>query len=70
VTEYLGCKVVRDRKAGTLLLKQGAYIQCILATHGMLDANQVKTPLEPGARLTKKDSPQGDTTRRHHLELS
>ena len=23
VTEYLGCEVVRDRAAGTLLLKQG-----------------------------------------------
>eukprot|EP00286_Rhodomonas_abbreviata_P023500 CAMPEP_0181309114 /NCGR_PEP_ID=MMETSP1101-20121128/11841_1 /TAXON_ID=46948 /ORGANISM="Rhodomonas abbreviata, Strain Caron Lab Isolate" /LENGTH=261 /DNA_ID=CAMNT_0023415577 /DNA_START=552 /DNA_END=1336 /DNA_ORIENTATION=- len=31
-------------------------IQRILVTHGMLDANPVKTPLEPGARLTKKEA--------------
>jgi len=60
VTEYLGCEVVRDRKAGTLLLKQGSYIRRILATHGMADANPVKTPLEPGARLSKRDCPQSD----------
>jgi len=60
VTEYLGCEVVRDRAAGTLLLKQGAYIRRILATHGMNDANPVKTPLEPGARLSKRDCPQSD----------
>jgi len=68
VTEYLGCEVVRDRRAGTLLLKQGAYIQRILATHGMLDANPVKTPLEPGARLSKKDCPEGNAGRRNYVE--
>mmetsp|Transcript_61401 Transcript_61401/g.126785 ORF Transcript_61401/g.126785 Transcript_61401/m.126785 type:complete len:97 (-) Transcript_61401:159-449(-) len=57
VTEYLGCEVVLDCTAGTLLLKQGSYISPILATHCMLDANPVKTPLEPGARLSKLDCP-------------
>ena len=57
VCEYLGCEVVCDCCAGTLLLKQGSYIQRILATHRMQDCNPVKTPLEPGARLSHKDSP-------------
>eukprot|EP00961_Rhodomonas_salina_P196486 2651693-Rhodomonas_salina.4 len=57
VTEYLGCNVVRDRAAKTLHLRQSAYIQKILAHHGMTDANQVKTPMELGVHLSKKDCP-------------
>jgi len=55
--EYLGCEVIRDRAAGTLLLCQSTYIHRILAYHGMLDTNPVKTPLAPGERLSTKDSP-------------
>jgi len=64
----LGCEVVRDRAAGMLLMKQGSYIHRILATHGMEDANPVKTPLQPGARLSRKDSPESDARRWNHLE--
>eukprot|EP00961_Rhodomonas_salina_P092218 1240981-Rhodomonas_salina.1 len=39
VTEYLGCDIVRDRARGTLTIKQTAYIQRILAHHGMQNAN-------------------------------
>jgi len=53
----LGCEVIRDRVAGTLKLRQAQYIQRVLATHGMLEANPVKTPLEPGAQLSSKDCP-------------
>jgi len=63
----LGCEVVRDRAAGTLRLLQTTYIRRILATHGMTEANPVKTPLEPGVRLTSKDSPEGDAGLRHHV---
>lgn len=48
VTEYLGCEIERDRVAGTLKISQKTYIRRILETHGMMDANAVKTPLEPG----------------------
>eukprot|EP00961_Rhodomonas_salina_P171648 2314594-Rhodomonas_salina.1 len=58
VTEYLGCNVVCDRVAKTLHLRQSAYIQKILAHHGMTDANQVKTLMEPGVHLSKKDCPK------------
>eukprot|EP00961_Rhodomonas_salina_P215343 2908492-Rhodomonas_salina.1 len=58
VTEYLGCNVVRDRAAKTLHLRQSSYIQKILAHHGMTDANLVKTPMELGVRLSKKDCPK------------
>eukprot|EP00961_Rhodomonas_salina_P164305 2213300-Rhodomonas_salina.1 len=57
VTEYLGCKVVRDRAAKTLHLRQSAYIQKVLAHHGFTDANPVKTPMEPGVRLSKRYCP-------------
>jgi len=56
----LGCDVVRDRAAKTLTLRQTSYIRRVLAAHGMTEANPVKTPLEPGARLSKRDCPQSD----------
>ena len=57
VVEYLGCDIIRDRTAHTLTIRQSAYIRRVLATHGMLDANPVKTPLEPGVRLSRRDAP-------------
>eukprot|EP00961_Rhodomonas_salina_P295887 3935860-Rhodomonas_salina.1 len=57
VTEYLGCKVIRDRARSTLHLRQTAYIQKVLAYHKITDANPVKTPLEPGVHLSKCDCP-------------
>lgn len=66
MTEYLGCDVVRDRAAGTLTLRQSAYIRRILAAHGMTNANSVKTPLEPGVRLSKRDSPAQPDPELHH----
>eukprot|EP00961_Rhodomonas_salina_P197970 2671328-Rhodomonas_salina.1 len=57
VTEYLCCDIIRDRAAGTLTIKQTAYIQRILAHHGMQDANPVKTLMEPGVRLLRRDCP-------------
>mmetsp|Transcript_62276 Transcript_62276/g.129140 ORF Transcript_62276/g.129140 Transcript_62276/m.129140 type:complete len:194 (-) Transcript_62276:86-667(-) len=54
----LGCELVRDREAGTIKLLQGQYIRRILETHGMTEANAVKTPLAPGVRLSRRDCPQ------------
>ena len=56
VTEYLGCVITCDREAGTITISQKHYIHRILALYKMLDANPRKTPLEPGCRLSKKDS--------------
>jgi len=63
----LGCEIERDRVAGTLKISQRTYIRRILQTHGMEDANPVKTPLEPGARLSRRDSPERNDGRRNHL---
>mmetsp|Transcript_17932 Transcript_17932/g.36097 ORF Transcript_17932/g.36097 Transcript_17932/m.36097 type:complete len:105 (-) Transcript_17932:230-544(-) len=53
----LGCEVVRDSTAKTLTFRQPAYIRRVLAAHGMTDCNPVKTPLEPGTRLSIRDCP-------------
>eukprot|EP00961_Rhodomonas_salina_P229004 3095260-Rhodomonas_salina.1 len=58
VTEYLGCEVIRDSTAKTLHLRQSAYIHKVLAHHGFTDANPVKTPMEPGVGLSKRDCPE------------
>eukprot|EP00961_Rhodomonas_salina_P076425 1026382-Rhodomonas_salina.1 len=58
VTEYLGCDIVRDREQGTLTIRQTAYIRKCIAVHGMTNANPVKTPMEPGVRLSKRDCPK------------
>eukprot|EP00961_Rhodomonas_salina_P157410 2119706-Rhodomonas_salina.1 len=56
LTEYLGCEVIIDA-AGNLTLRQSAYAEHILRTYDAWDLHSIKTPLEPGKRLTKKDSP-------------
>jgi len=66
----LGCQIIRDRVAGTLKLVQGQYIRRILETHGMTEANPVKTPLAPGIRLSKRDCPERNVGRRNHVEPS
>ena len=56
LTEYLGCEVIRAAN-GNITLRQSAYAERILRTYQAWDFNPVKTPLEPGKRLTKQDSP-------------
>jgi len=64
----LGCQIVRDRAAGTIKLLQGQYILRILETHWMMDCNPVKTPLAPGVRLSRRDSPERNNGQGHHVE--
>ncbi len=45
ITEYLGCDIVCDSKLSTLTINQTADIWKVLAFHGMVDANPVKTPM-------------------------
>ena len=57
VKEYLGCEVIRDRRAArTEKLVQTGYAERVLRTFGMWDCNPVLTPLDPNVRLTKRDS--------------
>ena len=57
VTEYLGCQLVRDRKARTGSLVQSGYAERVLRTFNMCDSHPVATPLDPNVRLSKLDCP-------------
>ena len=58
VTEYLGCELVRDRKARTGQLIQAGYPERVLRVFNMWECNLV-TPLDPNVRLSKSDCPAG-----------
>src|SRR6266481_316651 len=49
--KILGIQVIRDRKAGTLKIMQGAYIDKILVHFNMAEANLVSTPLPKNIKL-------------------
>ncbi len=69
VTEYLGCEIIRDRKARTAKIVQSGYAERVLKTFGMWDCNPVKTPLDPNNRLSKRDCPEvvdPNVHRRYH----
>ena len=57
VTEYLGCELVRDRKARTGRLVQAGYAERVLRAFSMWDSHPVATPLDPNVRLSKLDCP-------------
>ena len=48
---WLGMKVSRNRQNGTVSLSQSAYVEKVLKTFDLWDANQVRTPMEPGCQL-------------------
>jgi len=50
-------RIDRDRAAGTILLSQRAYIERVLACHGMSDCNLCGTPLPTGIILNKSQAP-------------
>jgi hypothetical protein len=53
----LGIQVERDRGARTITINQTAYIQDLLARHGMQDCAPVSTPLTVKDRLSNTQSP-------------
>jgi hypothetical protein len=57
VTEYLGCELVRDRKARTGQLVQAGYAERVLRAFDMWESHPVATPLDPNTRLSKLDCP-------------
>ena len=65
VKEYLGCEVIRDRKARTGKLVQAGYAERVLRTFDMWDCNHALTPLDPNIRLSKRDSPEAIDPRLH-----
>ena len=58
MTEYLGCELVRDRKARTGQLIQAGYAERVLRVFNMWECNPVATPLDPNVRLSKLDCPE------------
>eukprot|EP00961_Rhodomonas_salina_P192912 2603143-Rhodomonas_salina.1 len=57
VTTYLGCELIRDRLNRSITFRQVVYARKILQLYRAWDKPTVKTPLEPGVRLSKVDSP-------------
>ena len=53
----MGCELILDRLKRTILFRQSVYSQKILQLYGAWDKPAVKTPLEPGVRLSKADCP-------------
>ena len=66
VTEYLGCELVRDRKARTGQLIQAGYAERVLRVFNMWDCNPVATPMDPNVRLSKLDCPEVVDPLLHH----
>jgi len=60
--KILGIQVIRDHKARTLKITQGAYIDKILACFNMVDANPVTTPLPKNIKLNDIEAPPDDQT--------
>eukprot|EP00961_Rhodomonas_salina_P145705 1961375-Rhodomonas_salina.2 len=58
VTTYLGCELIRNRVARTIVFRQAVYAKKILQLCGAWDKNPVKKTLQPGTRLSKEDSPE------------
>ena len=55
VIQYLGCELIRDRKARTAKLVESGYVERVLKTFVMWNCKPVSTPLDPNSRLSKKD---------------
>jgi hypothetical protein len=53
----LGIQIERNRSAHTLYLSQHSYIKKIVERYGMSNSKAVATPLDPGTKLSKSDSP-------------
>ena len=58
VTEYLGCALVRDRKACTGQLIQAGYAKRVLRVFNMWECNPVATPMDPNVLLSKFSAQQ------------
>jgi hypothetical protein len=59
-TTILGLQVIYNQKAQNLKIFQTRYIQSLLIKFKMESCNPASTPMEPGQKMTKDDSPQTD----------
>lgn len=49
--KLVGIKIDRDRKNGSLTIRQTKYIESLLEKYGMSNANPVTIPLDPNVKL-------------------
>ncbi|KAJ0388869.1 hypothetical protein P43SY_010670 [Pythium insidiosum] len=49
----LGMQITRDLKQGTVMVSQSKFLGSILHKFGMSESKPVKTPQDPGLKLTK-----------------
>jgi transposase InsO family protein len=56
-TWLLGVEIARDRSQRKLTMSQRQYIVDMLERHQMSDCHPVRTPMNPGCKLSKDDSP-------------
>lgn len=68
-SKIVGIELSRDRAAGTLTLTQTRYIEGVLEKYGMRDANAVKTPLDPGCKLSKAHSERDGSNQNSYATL-
>ena len=53
VGDFIGMRVTHDRAARTLSLRSPGYARALVRAHGLGSANPAKTPMAPGALLTR-----------------
>lgn len=58
ISRYLGIKVERDRKLGTIKISQPSYIKEIIEKSGMTGCNKVSTPMDKNLSLVATPEPQ------------
>ncbi len=64
----LGVHIIRDRSKRCLQLSQRQYILDILNRHGFEESRMVKTPMDPGLRLSSKDAENITKDQQHELD--
>jgi len=68
--KLVGIEIDRDRKNGTLTIKQTKYIESILEKYGLKDANSVSTPLDPNVKLEPLESTDSATADGNYASLT
>ena len=55
---YVGMELTRDRKRGTISIRQAGNCKRVLERYGMLDAKPLLTPMDPSVKLEIPESPR------------
>src|ERR1700722_18388019 len=54
---FLGYRITRDRKAGTIVLLQNNYIKTLVERAGLSEANSVTAPMAPNTQMQRYEGP-------------